>query len=36
MKEILKNEMVDIFFLGAGKPVSGKRPSALKEISTNR
>ena len=35
MNEFLVNEMVDIFFLGAGKPVSGERPSALKEICTN-
>ena len=28
----VNEEMVDIFFLGAGKPVSGKRPSALKEM----
>lgn len=33
MNEFLVNEeMVDIFFLGAGKPASGERPSALKEI----
>ena len=25
-------ETTDVFFLGAGEPVSGKRPSALKEI----
>jgi glutamine kinase len=28
----VNEETVDIFFLGAGKPVSGKRPSALKEM----
>ena len=28
----VNEETVDIFFLGAGKPVSGERPSALKEM----
>ena len=31
-----EKEITDIFFLGAGKPKSGERPSALKEIGTSR
>jgi len=31
-----EKEITDIFFLGAGKPKSGERPSALKEIGASR
>ena len=31
-KSKLKKEITDIFFLGAGKPKLGEKPSALKEI----